>query len=251
MHHTDTDEAADIVANLDHFISTRQLNMLAHQARLRGTQALCALAEAWGIPRSSIVNTARTLDATSVFTHVDFEDAARSIRRIHNYGRPDHEQPTWRDIIKARYIINLAAGEPDPLSPWQSADNQHPLINDDLNHVIPQPSLPPFHNSTGRQPIDRADIPWFDVDTHIIPVIALLNDNGFRTLESCQSGQGHGYDAPTVILDDMEDAELDQARHLLRQHGYTLADTERDYYSDSRILIMRLESILPSPSIRS
>ena len=37
-----------------------------------------------------------------------------------------------------------------------------------------------------------------DLDLKIKPIVVLLNENGIKTYESCQGGEGHAFPEPTV-----------------------------------------------------
>jgi hypothetical protein len=40
--------------------------------------------------------------------------------------------------------------------------------------------------------------PKDEIDVLILPIVELLNKNGFKTFESCQGGEGHCFKEPTV-----------------------------------------------------
>jgi hypothetical protein len=43
-----------------------------------------------------------------------------------------------------------------------------------------------------------------NVDALILPAVKLLNENGFKTFESCQGGEGHAFGEPTIRFEGSE-----------------------------------------------
>lgn len=56
-------------------------------------------------------------------------------------------------------------------------------------------------------------IPYCELDAEIVPLVRLLNENGFTTTHSCQGSEGHSFKCPTVGV--LSNGDLDETRKAL------------------------------------
>lgn len=64
------------------------------------------------------------------------------------------------------------------------------------------------------------------VDPLILPAVKLLNEHGFQTFESCQGGEGHCYDVPTVRFFGTEH-ELIRAFEICQAYSLNVFNAKR------------------------
>lgn len=67
-----------------------------------------------------------------------------------------------------------------------------------------------------------------DIDKHILPVVEILNHYGFKTFESCQGGNDHCFDKPTIRFEGNE-LDLIRACEICELEGYIVEDARRVY----------------------
>jgi hypothetical protein len=65
-----------------------------------------------------------------------------------------------------------------------------------------------------------------EIDPGIAPYVDLLRKHGVRTTESCQGGEGHGYDLPTILFDGGETAG-EHALAVARSYKLPVAELRR------------------------
>lgn len=71
-------------------------------------------------------------------------------------------------------------------------------------------------------------MPYSEIDPDILPLVELLNANGFPTTSSCQGGEGHAFPRPTIRIDPQGDCEgtaTRLSRFLLGRgaHGFSIS----------------------------
>ena len=76
------------------------------------------------------------------------------------------------------------------------------------------------------------------IDTGILPVVKVLNQHGFKTFESCEGGEGHCYNEPTVRFFGSE-FDLIRAYEICRCYGFNVYEAKRvflkeDIYRDNK-----------------
>lgn len=75
----------------------------------------------------------------------------------------------------------------------------------------------------------RGPITWEDIDPKIKPVVKLLVDRGYQTLESCQGGPGHDPSGPYISVDGRVGEEVS---HILEDAGYPVRTWIYQQYGD-------------------
>jgi len=76
----------------------------------------------------------------------------------------------------------------------------------------------------GKLPIND----WSFIDKGIRPVVELLNKYGFKTFESCEGGEGHCFNEPTVRFYGSE-FDLIRAYELCALHKINVYEARRTY----------------------
>lgn len=75
--------------------------------------------------------------------------------------------------------------------------------------------------------MDKIDFASF-VDPGILAAVEILNAHGFETVESCQGGEGHCYDLPTVRFKGNE-FDVIRAYELCLAHRLCVLEGKRVY----------------------
>jgi len=83
---------------------------------------------------------------------------------------------------------------------------------------------------------EKVDFASF-IDAGILPAVEILNEQGFETFESCQGGEGHCYEDPTVRFFGSE-FDLIRAYETCRAFGLNVFEAKRvfrkaDVYVDN------------------
>ncbi len=71
---------------------------------------------------------------------------------------------------------------------------------------------------------EEARIPWGEIDKPIRPLVSILTQKGLTTIGSCQGGEGHAFQHPTVIVHATPETirqVADRALSVLVTSGYT------------------------------
>jgi len=66
------------------------------------------------------------------------------------------------------------------------------------------------------------------LDPEIRPAVEILNKHGFKTIESCQGGEGHCFSEPTVCFEGSE-FDLIRAYEICEQYNLCLLEGHRVY----------------------
>ena len=66
---------------------------------------------------------------------------------------------------------------------------------------------------------------WPELDAGIAPAVMLLREAGFGTFTSCQGGEGHAFEEPTIRFLITDNG--DQAVKVLMDAGYLVSDLRR------------------------
>lgn len=82
------------------------------------------------------------------------------------------------------------------------------------------------------------------VDTEIRPVVKILNQHGFETFESCQGGDGHCYNEPTVRFFGNE-FDLIRAYEICRCYGFNVYKAKRVFIKEDIYIDNQSEKAMP------
>lgn len=79
-------------------------------------------------------------------------------------------------------------------------------------------------NGTKTVVLHEIDISDYPLDEGIADLVFLLRENGFNTFTSCQGGEGHAFDSPTIRIDPLHrsgmEAEAGRLAAVLSAAGY-------------------------------